>query len=265
VTKRKTKTAVPIPDSPWRSRIVGSGAEEPEQLLANPSNWRTHPGPQRDAIRGSLSEVGWVQQVIVNQTTGHVIDGHLRIEEAISAGVPSIPVLYVELTEDEERLVLATLDPLGEMAGQSDDRLRDLLADVSVDSDALMGMLAKMLPDTVDPDDLDAINVPRYEPTGERPKPSALYDESKTERLRFEIIDADLDAETTAYLLAAAGRHTVFDYGLGAEFYAHASPEVQRLMEASALVIIDYKDAIRDGYIRFVQAVEALRAQDLER
>jgi hypothetical protein len=47
----------------WRNRIVGTGEEAPDQLVANPANWRTHPGPQRDALRGSLSTVGWVQQV----------------------------------------------------------------------------------------------------------------------------------------------------------------------------------------------------------
>ena len=26
--------------TPWRSRIVGSGEEDPAQLLANPRNWR---------------------------------------------------------------------------------------------------------------------------------------------------------------------------------------------------------------------------------
>jgi len=29
--------------TPWRNRIVGTGEEAPDQLLANPQNWRTHP------------------------------------------------------------------------------------------------------------------------------------------------------------------------------------------------------------------------------
>jgi hypothetical protein len=31
----------------WRNRIVGSGEEPPDQLLANPANWRIHPGSQQ--------------------------------------------------------------------------------------------------------------------------------------------------------------------------------------------------------------------------
>ena len=48
--------------------------------------------------------------------------------------------------------------------------------------------------------------------------------------------------------MRAAGRHTVFNYGLIAEYYAHASPEMQELMEKSALVIIDVDNAIANGY-----------------
>ena len=91
----------------WRNCIVGTGSEPPDQLVANPRNWRTHPAAQRDALRGSLDTVGWVQQVLVNRVTGHVVDGHARVEEALSRGEQSVPVLYVELTDEEEALVLA--------------------------------------------------------------------------------------------------------------------------------------------------------------
>lgn len=128
--------------APWRSRIVGTGEEPPDQLVANPANWRTHPPAQRDALRGSLSEVGWVQQVMVNRTTGNVVDGHARIEEALSRGEPTVPVLYVELSSDEERLVLATLDPIGAMAEQASDRLEALVAELKVEDAALDAMLA---------------------------------------------------------------------------------------------------------------------------
>ena len=88
----------------WRNRIVGFTMEVPEDLLANPMNPRRHPGEQRDAMRGSLDELGWIDAVIVNDTTGRMIDGHLRCEEAITEGAPVIPVLHVELDENEERL-----------------------------------------------------------------------------------------------------------------------------------------------------------------
>ena len=93
-----------------------------------------------------LDTVGYVAQVIVNQRTGHLVDGHLRVEEALSLGQPSIPAVYVDLSEDEERLVLASLDPLAAMATTDEAKLRELLAEVSVDSEAPAAMLAALAP-----------------------------------------------------------------------------------------------------------------------
>jgi len=125
----------------WQNRILGEGEEAPDQLLANPRNWRIHPKAQQDALAGILSEVGWVQRVIVNQRTGHIIDGHLRVSLAISRQEPMVPVVYVDLSEDEERAVLASLDPLSAMAVADQAQLDALLAGVSVSDDALRAML----------------------------------------------------------------------------------------------------------------------------
>lgn len=112
----------------WRNRIVGHGTEHPEDLRANPRNWRLHPENQRAALRAALSGIGWVQQVIVNRQTGLLIDGHARVEEALRAGEESVPVVYVDLTDDEERKALAMIDPIGSLAGTDEETLR-LLAE----------------------------------------------------------------------------------------------------------------------------------------
>ncbi len=136
-----TQTAPPVA---WRNRIVGTGDEPPDQLVANPANWRTHPGNQRDALRGSLEAVGWVQQVMVNRRTGFVVDGHARVEEALSRHEPTVPVLYVDLDPEEEALVLATLDPIAAMATVDGARLAELLAEISPPDAALAALLADM-------------------------------------------------------------------------------------------------------------------------
>lgn len=122
--------AAPVQPANWRNRIVGEGEEAPDQLLANPRNWRVHPEHQQEALAGALSEVGWVQRVIVNRQTGCVVDGHLRIALALRHNAPSVPVLYVDLTEEEEAIVLATLDPIGAMARTDQAKLEELLADL---------------------------------------------------------------------------------------------------------------------------------------
>ena len=111
----------------FQSRIVGEGYESPDQLLANPHNWRRHPKNQQDALEGMLRTVGWVQRIIVNRTTGHIVDGHLRVEVALRRSEQSVPVLYVELTEAEEKIVLAAIDPIGGLAETDQGMLDDLL------------------------------------------------------------------------------------------------------------------------------------------
>ena len=115
-------------DVAWRNRIVGHADVAPAELVPNPRNWRSHPQEQQRALAGALGEVGWVAEVLVNRTTDHVVDGHLRIELALARHEPIVPVTYVELSEDEERLVLASLDPLAAMATAEKDALEALLA-----------------------------------------------------------------------------------------------------------------------------------------
>jgi len=81
-----------MPDvTAWRNRIVGEGEQPASQFIANPNNWRVHPPAQRDAMRGALNEVGWVQRVIVNRRTGYLVDGHERVWQALQNG--DAPVL----------------------------------------------------------------------------------------------------------------------------------------------------------------------------
>ena len=125
----------------WESRIVGHGEAAPADLVGNPRNWRTHPKAQRDALAGVLDQVGWVQDVIVNRRTGYLVDGHARVAVAAQRGETSVPVVYVDLSEDEELLILATLDPLAAMAEADTEVLADLLASVTSEDAALTSML----------------------------------------------------------------------------------------------------------------------------
>ncbi|MCK6460906.1 MAG: DNA modification methylase [Planctomycetes bacterium] len=138
--KRKAAPAAPSP-GPWRSRIVDRGEASPAALVANPRNWRGHPPAQQAALAGLLDQVGWVQDVVVNRRTGHLVDGHLRVELARARGETAIPVVYVDLDEAEEALVLASLDPLAGMATADPAKLEALLAQATVNDAALRAML----------------------------------------------------------------------------------------------------------------------------
>ena len=130
--------------SPWRNRIVGYSEEKPDQLLANPSNWRIHPAAQQNALSGVLKEVGLDQNVVANRTTGHFVDGHLRVLLAMRENQPTVPVTWVELSEEEEHLILASLDPLAAMATADAGALDALLSSVHSGEAAVQAMLAEL-------------------------------------------------------------------------------------------------------------------------
>jgi hypothetical protein len=128
----------------WRNRIVGEGEQQASQFIANPNNWRTHPQSQRDAMRGALNEVGWVQRVIVNRRTGYLIDGHERVWEALQNGDANVPFVEVDLDEAEEAYVLATLDPIGAMAQADAAKLDELLREVQSGEAGVQAMLEQI-------------------------------------------------------------------------------------------------------------------------
>ena len=127
-----------------KNRIVGNGEEPLDQILYNPRNWRIHPLSQQDALKGVLEEVGWVQQVIINKRTGNLIDGHLRCQLAAREGQKTIPVVYVDVSEDEEALVLATLDPIAAMAATDKQKLDELFQDINSDNENVQKLISEI-------------------------------------------------------------------------------------------------------------------------
>jgi hypothetical protein len=130
MAKRKADSVSVADPVIWQNRIVRYGEAAPDQLLANDKNWRTHPQAQQDALEGALRKVGIVQNVVVNERSGRMIDGHLRVQMAISSGQPSVPITYVDLSEEEEALILATIDPVTGLAGTDQKLLDSLITDI---------------------------------------------------------------------------------------------------------------------------------------
>ena len=153
----------------WQNRIVGEGTEAPDQLLANPNNWRIHPKHQQEALQGALREIGWIQRVIVNKRTGHVVDGHARVAIAISEGETEVPVLYVDLSEEEEKLALATLDPIAAMAATDQEMLDGILSELEVQDQGLQALVDELKTAEVNgKTDEDAVPEVQEEPKSKR-------------------------------------------------------------------------------------------------
>jgi hypothetical protein len=99
------------------------------------------------------------------------------------------------------------------------------------------------------------IKTPVYEPKNKKPHLLELFDDRKTKRIIQEINNSNLPKDEKNFLIEAAKRHTVFNYQKIADYYAHASKEMQELMERQALVIIDFNKAYQYGYIKLAHDV----------
>ena len=128
----------------WKNRIVETREMALAELIPNERNWRHHPAGQLRALAGVLAEVGLVQHVIFNQRTGRLVDGHLRLDLAAKEGRDSLPVTIVDLSEDEEALILGTLDPIGAMAQADVGKFEDLLAGIEVENEDLSSFLSDL-------------------------------------------------------------------------------------------------------------------------
>ncbi len=80
--------------------------------------------------------------VSVTKRTDNMIDGHLRCQLAARECAQTIPVVYVDLSEEEEALVLATLDPIAAMAASDKAKLDELMRAVQSDDERVQAMMA---------------------------------------------------------------------------------------------------------------------------
>lgn len=254
-----------------RDRIVDFRRVKASELKPHPMNWRRHPPAQVEALRSSLAAIGYADALIAREAedgTLELIDGHLRAETTPDE---MVPVLVTDLSAGEAKVLLATLDPLAAMA-DTDKAALDALLKLASDAIPEMEALLREVGDAegvgwwheTDEDEgyTQTVVSPIYEPTGRQPAVKVLSDRGAADALRERIEDAEVPPAVEAFLLDAAERHVLFDYEQIANYYAHAPAEIQRLMEDSALVIIDYEDAIERGFVRLRADLDKVFGKD---
>jgi hypothetical protein len=136
----------------YTNRIVAYGSEPVDSILFHPDNWRIHPVRQQDAVKGSLSSIGWVEPVLINMRTGQgwpedergkatLVNGHMRVKLAMDAGEMQVPVIYVDLDPEEETFILASLDPLAALANTDNAKLLKLTAEIPAQNETIRAAL----------------------------------------------------------------------------------------------------------------------------
>ena len=110
-----------------------------------------------------------------------------------------------------------------------------------------------------------AVGSPLYIPKNKKPHILELCNKSKTHRVMKKIESSNLPYAEKMFLMDAARRHNVFNYEKIADYYSHASKEMQELMEDSALVIIDFNKAIELGYVKLSKEIRKQYLEEYER
>lgn len=246
-----------------------------DDLIPYAKNTKIHHPEQIMQIAASIKEFGFISPIVIDKDRV-IAAGHGRLLGAKKLGMKTVPTIQVEhLTDTQRRAYTIADNRIAESNSEWDKELLQIelheLANEDFDFEDFMTFDDLDLPnlendfmddsdsgeDSSDNEEIEKytrkIEIPVYEPKeDDQPSLSELYDEEKTNTLKNKIKDSNASNEIKEFLLAAAQRHTKFRYDRIAEYYCHASKEIQELMEESALVIIDFDKAIENGFVKLV-------------
>lgn len=216
-----------------------------------------------DKVALSISAFGFKVPIVIDKDNV-IVTGHTRLKAAKKLGLTSVPCIKADdLTEEQIKAFRLADNKVAEFSEWDEDKL---MKELEALGDIDMSLYGFEFPEDDETGEDDTYsketNIPQYDIQGETPDLSELVDETKTSELLEEIENSDLSYEEKMFLKKAAQRHLVFNYRKVAEYYAAASPEMQELMEKSALVIIDYNDAIANGYSALSEKVQKMMEKD---
>ena len=110
-----------------RNRIKELRRVRAAGLIPNMKNWRQHPQKQREALKGILAEIGYADALIARETDDGdlvLVDGHLRAETTPDQ---MVPVLVLDVSEQEADKLILSMDPLSAMADVDPVALKELI------------------------------------------------------------------------------------------------------------------------------------------
>jgi len=219
-----------------------------------------------DAISASIKEFGFLVPIVIDKE-GVIVAGHTRTKAAQKLGLAEVPCLVADNLTPEQIKAFRILDnKLSEKAEWDFELLQLELAELpGFDFEKFEVDFSEVEID--DLEELDdnysrKVEAPIYEPKNIKPQLGTVYNATKTNELISKIEGAKISKDEKDFLIAAARRHTVFNYQLIADYYAQATKEVQELMEQSALVIIDFNKAIESGFVKLTEEIAAQYNQD---
>lgn len=131
---------------------------------------KPHPrNPRRgdlDAVQTSIDRNGFYGAIVAQRSTGHIVAGNHRYLAAKAAGAQTIPVVWIDVTDEHALRILLADNRTSDLADYDDETLTDLLRNIQAETGTLAGTgytgddLNRLLK-TIDPleeDDTDDAN-----------------------------------------------------------------------------------------------------------
>jgi hypothetical protein len=237
------------------------------EIKPYPNNARHHPHRQIARLCSSIRRFGFTTPIGLDDEN-IIIYGHGRYEAAKKLKLEKVPVIILTGLSEEEKSALRIADNrLTEMSNWDPDVLISELsalfdAEIDLSFLDLDRLLARDDPNQNDNQYTQKIGSIFYEPKNKKPELKSLYDDQKYVDLKTAIDQSTVDDETKKFLTLCATRHIRFRFDRIADFYAHSDEITKKLLRDQLAVIIDYDQAIEQGYIDLNEKINKLRQSD---
>jgi len=137
---------------PLRNRIKDHRLVRAGDLVPHPLNWRNHPQEQQQTLRDLYATIGFARSLLAYELPDgrlQLIDGHLRRDLTPDE---CVVVEVLDVTDEEARTLMLSLDPLAALATADASALAELRSITETDS-AYLQKLWDGLIDTPTPEE----------------------------------------------------------------------------------------------------------------
>lgn len=141
----------------------GESAMVPVELLA------CHPANPRQGDVGAVAESikahGFYGALVVQRSSGYILAGNHRFRAAVQLGLRELPVLYVDVDDEQAKRIMLADNRTSDMGVYDDAALHELLQELVASDDGLMGTgysdddLQKLLDEANKPLNLESFRV----------------------------------------------------------------------------------------------------------
>lgn len=102
------------------------------------------------------------------------------------------------------------------------------------------------------------LQIPQYNPSTKPPKIEDCIITTQVDKFLKDIQSMTISESEKKFLTLCAYRFYKYDYSKIADYYClSASEQMQDMMERLAVIIVDYNNALKNGFVHLSKSIEA--------